>query len=166
MDRRSSFLKSTPHRSTVDVYEMIMEATELVVSETRDQHIDLRCEIQPEHLLLLADRIQIQQTLVNLLRNAYRAMAENAIDDRRVVLKAELQENNILQISVCDNGQGFRGIDPEQIFNPFFTTRPDGLGLGLTISRSIVEAHGGKLWAQQNTDRGATLLFTLPRGHD
>ena len=158
--------KSTPHRSTVDVYDMIMEATELVVSETRDQHIDLRCEIQPEHLLLLGDRIQIQQTLVNLLRNAYRAMAENSPDDRHVFLSTALQDNNILRISVRDNGHGFGGIDPEQIFNPFFTTRPDGLGLGLTISRSIVESHGGKLWAEQNANRGATFLFTLPLGHD
>ena len=158
--------KSTPHHSTVDVYDMIMEATELVVSETREQHIDLRCEIQSETLKLLGDRIQIQQTLVNLLRNAYRAMRENMADDRRVILRTELQDNRMLQISVCDNGHGFGGIDPEQIFNPFFTTRPDGLGLGLTISRSIVEAHGGKLWAEQNADRGATFLFTLPLGHD
>lgn len=158
--------KSTPHRSTVDVYDMIMEATELVVSETRDQHIDLRCEIHSETLKLLGDRIQIQQTLVNLLRNAYRAMRENAPDDRRVILRTEMLDNRMLQISVRDNGHGFGGMDPEQIFNPFFTTRPDGLGLGLTISRSIVEAHGGKLWAEQNDDRGATFLFTLPLGHD
>ncbi|HLQ43586.1 MAG TPA: ATP-binding protein, partial [Planctomycetaceae bacterium] len=158
--------KSTPHRSTVDVHDMILEATELIVSETRDQDIDLHCEFQPDHLLMLADRIQIQQTLVNLLRNAYRALAENAPEDRRVTLRAELQDDHLLQVSVCDNGHGFRGIDVEQIFNPFFTTKPDGLGLGLTISRSIVEAHGGKLWAEQNSDRGATFLFTLPLGHD
>ena len=158
--------KSTPHRSTVDVYDMIMEATELVVSETRDQHIDLRCEIHSETLKLLGDRIQIQQTLVNLLRNAYRAMRENSPNDRRVILRTEMHDDRILQISVRDNGHGFGGIDPEQIFNPFFTTRPDGLGLGLTISRSIVEAHGGKLWAEQNADQGATFLFTLPLGYD
>ncbi len=158
--------KSTPHRSTVDVNDMVMEATELIASETRTQHIDLHCEFQPEHLLVLADRIQIQQTLINLLRNAYRAMAANEVADRQVVIKAKLREDRVLQVSVRDNGHGFQGVDCEQIFKPFFTTKPEGLGLGLTISRSIIESHGGKLWAVQNSDRGATFLFTLPLGHD
>ncbi len=152
--------KSTPHHSTVDVADMIYEAIELVASETKSQHIDLRCDLQPPHLLVLADRIQIEQTLVNLLRNAYRAMAENAISDRHVTIRTQLA-NDILTVSVRDTGHGFKGVTPEEIFNPFFTTKPDGLGLGLTISRSIIEAHRGKLWAEQNADRGATFLFTL-----
>lgn len=157
--------KSTPHRSTVELHDMIHEAVELVASDTRSHQVQLQLDVRPEPLLVLADRIQIQQTIVNLLRNAYRAMAENSIEDRHVTLKTELQDR-ILKISVRDNGHGFRGVDPEQIFNPFFTTKPDGLGLGLTISRSIVEAHGGKLWAEQNPDAGATFIFTLPLGYD
>lgn len=153
--------KSTPHHSTVDVANMVREATELVASETKSQHIQLTCDLQPPHLLVLADRIQIEQTLVNLLRNAYRAVAENALDDRLVAIRTR-RAGNVLQVSVQDNGHGFKGVTPEEIFNPFFTTKPDGLGLGLTISRSIVEAHRGKLWAEQNADRGATFSFTLP----
>ena len=155
--------KSTPHHSTVDVADMIQESIELVAAETKSQQIDLKCDIQPPHLLVLADRIQIEQTLVNLLRNAYRAIAENAVGDRKVSICTQLA-NDVLTISVRDNGHGFKGVTPEEIFNPFFTTRPDGLGLGLTISRSIIEAHRGKLWAQQNSDRGATFLFNLPVG--
>ena len=153
--------KSTPHHSTVDVAEMIEESIELVASETKSQHVHLKCDIQPPHLLVLADRIQIEQTLVNLLRNAYRAIAENALGDRRVKIRTKLADS-VLTVSVSDNGHGFKGVTPDEIFNPFFTTKPDGLGLGLTISRSIIEAHRGTLWAEQNPDRGATFLFTLP----
>ncbi|MBC7820647.1 MAG: PAS domain-containing sensor histidine kinase, partial [Planctomycetaceae bacterium] len=156
--------KSTPHHSTVAVADMISEAIELVSSETKSQHIDLKCDIQPAHLSVLADRIQIEQTLVNLLRNAYRALAENALDDRHVTIRTELS-GDVLRVSVRDNGHGFKGVTPDEIFNPFFTTKPDGLGLGLTISRSIIEAHRGNLWAEQNPDRGATFLFTLPAGN-
>ena len=156
--------KSTPHHSTVDVAEMIEESIELVASESKSRHVHLKCDIQPPHLMVLADRIQIEQTLVNLLRNAYRAIAENALGDRRVTIRTKLADS-VLTISVCDNGHGFKGVTPEEIFNPFFTTKSDGLGLGLTISRSIIEAHRGKLWAEQNPDRGATFLFTLPVEH-
>lgn len=155
--------KSTPHHSTVDVADMIHEAVELMAAETKSQHIDLKCDLQPPHLDVLADRIQIEQTLVNLLRNAYRAMAENAVGDRRVLIRTQLADG-VLTVSVRDSGHGFKGASPDEIFNPFFTTKPDGLGLGLTISRSIIEAHRGKLWAEQNADRGATFLFTLPVG--
>lgn len=157
--------KSTPHHSTVDVADMIYESIELMAAETKSQQIDLTCDVQPPHLLVLADRIQIEQTLVNLLRNAYRAMAENAVGDRHVAIRTQL-EDGMLTVSVRDHGHGFKGVGPDEIFNPFFTTKPDGLGLGLTISRSIIEAHGGKLWAEQNADRGATFLFTLPIGGD
>lgn len=157
--------KSTPHRSTVDVADMIHEAVELMAAETKSQHINLTCDIQPPHLLVLADRIQIEQTLVNLLRNAYRAMAENAVGDRHVAIRTQLADG-MLTVSVRDHGHGFKGVTPEEIFNPFFTTKPDGLGLGLTISRSIIAAHRGKLWAEQNADRGATFLFTLPVGDE
>ena len=155
--------KSTPHHSTVDVADMIHEAIELMAAETKSQHIELTCEIQPPHLSVLADRIQIEQTLVNLLRNAYRAMAENAAGDRHVAIRTQLVDG-VLTVSVRDSGHGFKGVTPEEIFNPFFTTKPDGLGLGLTISRSIIAAHRGKLWAEQNADGGATFLFTLPVG--
>jgi signal transduction histidine kinase len=88
---------------------------------------------------------------------------ENALNDRFVKIGTELS-GDFLRVSVRDNGHGFKGVSPKEIFNPFFTTKPDGLGLGLTISRSIIEAHRGKLWAQQNPERGATFLFTLPVG--
>ncbi len=157
--------KSTPHHSTVAVDEMIQEAIELVSSETKSQQVTLTCDLQPAHLQVLADRIQIEQTLVNLLRNAYRALAENALGDRSVLIRTRLT-GDVLTVSVQDNGHGFKGVSPEEIFNPFFTTKSDGLGLGLTISRSIIEAHRGKLWAEQNSERGATFLFTLPVGHE
>jgi two-component system sensor kinase FixL len=157
--------KTMPHRSTVAVADMVHEAIELVSAETKSQHISLTCDLQPENCLVLADRIQIEQTLINLLRNACRAMTDNPLDRRRIEIRTR-KIGAELRFSVHDQGHGFKGINPEEIFNPFFTTKPDGLGLGLTISRSIVEAHGGKLWAEQNADHGATFLFTLPMNHD
>lgn len=105
--------KSTPHHSTVDVADMIHESIELMAAETKSQQIDLKCDIQPPHLLVLVDRIQIEQTLVNLLRNAYRAMAENAVDDRHVHIRTQLADG-VLTISVRDSGHGFKGVTPKK----------------------------------------------------
>jgi len=108
------------------------------------------------------DRVQLQQVLLNLLLNAFDAVKNSPADERSVALQAELDRMSMLKVTVRDRGTGLNGDPFDKIFEPFYTTKPDGLGMGLSISRSIVEAHGGRLWAENNRDRGATFYFTLP----
>ena len=108
------------------------------------------------------DRVQLQQVLLNLLLNAFDAVKNSPADERSVALQAELDRMSMLKVTVRDRGTGLNGDPVDKIFEPFYTTKPDGLGMGLSISRSIVEAHGGRLWAENNRDRGATFYFTLP----
>jgi two-component system sensor kinase FixL len=108
------------------------------------------------------DRVQLQQVVLNLLLNAFDAMKDCAVNERRVVLQAERDGACMTKVAVRDRGPGLRRDKLDKIFQPFYTTKRDGLGMGLSISRSIIEAHGGHLWAENNPDRGATFYFTLP----
>jgi two-component system sensor kinase FixL len=106
--------------------------------------------------------VQLQQVVLNLLLNAFEAMKECPEDDRRVVMLVEADGARMLKVAVRDRGTGLGGEKMDKIFQPFYTTKRDGLGMGLSISRSIIEAHGGRLWAENNPDRGATFYFTVP----
>ena len=109
------------------------------------------------------DRVQLQQVLLNLITNAIESMA--ASDGARVLgVNSEAQSPSTLMVSVKDTGAGVDPQDIHRIFNPLFTTKSHGMGMGLAISRSVIEAHGGRLWATANDDRGATFQFTLPTG--
>jgi C4-dicarboxylate-specific signal transduction histidine kinase len=107
-----------------------------------------------------ADRVQVQQVLVNLLLNGIQAMRHIDDRERQLIIKLRSGENGMLHIDVRDSGTGIA--DPSGVFAPFFTTRRDGMGMGLSISRSIVEAHGGSIQARNNPDFGATFCFSLP----
>jgi two-component system sensor kinase FixL len=98
------------------------------------------------------------------LLNAFDAMRDCPVNERRVVLQAERDGERMTKVAVRDRGPGLRGDKIDKIFQPFYTTKRDGLGMGLSISRSIIEAHGGRLWAENNPDRGATFYFTVPVG--
>jgi len=104
----------------------------------------------------------LQQVLLNLLLNAFDAMRDCPADERDVLLRAELDGADMLRISVSDHGTGLTSDQLDKIFQPFFTTKREGLGMGLSISRSIVEAHDGRIWAENNRDQGATFYFMLP----
>jgi signal transduction histidine kinase len=119
----------------------------------------MRTELAPDLPKITADRVQLQQVLMNLMLNAIEAMKDTAGE---LTTKTELGEGGQLLISVSDTGVGLPAEETEQIFNAFFTTKPEGSGMGLSISRSIVESHGGRLWAAANPGRGATFRFTLP----
>ena len=108
------------------------------------------------------DRIQLQQVLLNLLLNAFDAMKECRTDERRVSVRVHCDDAGLVEVSVRDGGIGLTHDKLGRIFEPFFTTKKEGLGMGLSISRSIVEAHGGHLWAENNPDRGATFHLVLP----
>jgi signal transduction histidine kinase len=121
-------------------------------------HTDLSAGRQP----VLGDRVQLQQLLLNLIVNGIQGMAEVADRSRELTLSVAIAEPGHIQVSVADTGPGLDPTIAPRIFAPFFTTKSDGLGMGLSISRSIIEAHGGKLWACPHAPHGAEFHFTLP----
>jgi signal transduction histidine kinase len=116
----------------------------------------------PAHLPpVQGDRVQVQQVLLNLIVNGMDALNGNK-NNRRVTVSARLAPARNVEISVSDNGHGIANEKLGKVFDPFFTTKPDGMGMGLPISRTIVESHGGRLWVESNNGSGATFRFTLP----
>ncbi len=111
---------------------------------------------------VLGDRVQLQQVLLNLMMNGFDAMEGVPTPEGILVIRTAQEAGSLVRVSVRDAGVGFDGQDVEELFAPFKTTKAKGLGMGLAINRSIVEAHGGKIWAERNADRGATFHFTLP----
>ena len=142
--------------------KLIEEAGALGLAGAREQNVQLRFNLNPETDLVLADRVQIQQVLVNLFRNALEAMSDTPTEERRLTIRSHVHDGAVLA-EFTDRG---RGINPQleaHLFTPFFSTKPRGTGLGLHICRSIVEAHGGRLWMTRNADRGATFHVSLAR---
>ena len=119
----------------------------------------MRTELAPQLPQIMADRVQLQQVLMNLMLNGIEAMDDG---DGELTIRSQMTENGLLLISVSDTGVGLPSEKVDRIFNAFYTTKPQGTGMGLAISRSIIEAHGGRLWATANAERGATFHFTLP----
>jgi PAS domain S-box-containing protein len=152
--------KSEPRRSTVDVRELVEEVIDLVEPETRMQEVRV-CTDSRVVVHATVDRVQIQQVLVNLLRNAYEAMAANPPHERQVTIAVQPRDGKA-EVSVEDAGEGIAPENLYRVFDAFFTSKPNGVGIGLAISRSIVEDHGGRLWVQPNRERGVTFRFTLP----
>jgi two-component system sensor kinase FixL len=142
------------------IAKLIEESGALGLTGAREQGVNLQFELDHKHDLVLVDRVQIQQVLVNLFRNALEAMA--ASPQRRLVASTSPRPNDMIEIAVADSGSGFADGVESNLFQTFFTTKETGMGVGLSISRSIVEAHGGKMWAENNPSGGATFRFTLP----
>jgi C4-dicarboxylate-specific signal transduction histidine kinase len=157
---RLTFKKSTPQRELVDVNEVIKEMIVLLRNEASRYSISVRTELSdiPQ---VVGDRVQLQQVLMNLMINAIDAM-KNVKGARELVIKAQRSEGEQLLLTVSDTGVGLPPQQADQIFNAFFTTKSHGTGMGLRISRSIVEWHGGRLWAADNSLRGASFYLTLP----
>lgn len=161
---RSFTRKSQPKRSTIEIGELVDEVIDLIEAETRLQSVRVRWQ-SGQRDFVTVDRIQVQQVLVNLLRNAYEAMAANDPAQRIVTIRA-VKCGKWLELSVEDLGEGISPDDLERVFEAFFTSKADGVGIGLAISRSIVEDHGGRLWVTPNAQRGVTFHFTLPLSGD
>jgi PAS domain S-box-containing protein len=158
---RMLFEKGTPPKVPVDVNEAIREMIVLLRSEAMRYSILFRTELA-EHLPhVVGDRVQLQQVLMNLFMNSIDAM-KDVDGTRELIVKSQRTENEHLMVSVIDTGVGLPAHQSDQIFNAFYTTKPHGTGMGLRISRSIVESHGGRLWADDNLPRGASFYFTLP----
>ncbi len=157
---RLLFKKGTPELELVDVNEVIREMIDLLRSEATQYSISVRTELTADLPRVMGDRVQLQQVLMNLILNGIEAM-KDVVGTRELALKSQQTENEQLLVTVRDTG---KGLPPQrdQVFDAFFTTRPQGLGMGLSISRSIVESHGGRLWTADNSPRGATFSLTLP----
>jgi PAS domain S-box-containing protein len=158
---RLLFQKGTPQRELVDVNEVAREMIVLLGDEASRHSISVRTELAEDLPHVIGDRVQLQQVLMNLIVNGVDAM-HDVDGPRELIIKSQPAENNELLLSVSDTGVGLPRHQADQIFNAFFTTKTHGTGMGLRISRSIIESHGGRLWAADNSPRGASFCFTLP----
>ena len=158
---RSISKKDESKRQLADVNELIREMIALLRSETNRYSISVRTELDLELPKVMADSVQVQQVLMNLIMNGIDAM-KDVDQERELTICSHRADNRLLMISVSDSGVGLPPQQTDRIFDPFFTTKPHGIGMGLRISRSIIESHGGRLWASDNSPRGATFSFTLP----
>jgi C4-dicarboxylate-specific signal transduction histidine kinase len=157
---RLAFRKGTPQRALVDVNEVSREMIMLLHSEATRHSVSVRTELA-DIPRVMADRVQLQQVLMNLMINSIDAM-KGVDGTRELIIRSQQAADGQLMISVSDTGLGLPPQQADQIFNAFFTTKPHGTGMGLRISRSIVESHGGRLWAGDNSPRGATFHIILP----
>jgi signal transduction histidine kinase len=155
---RSLYKESPPQRELVDVNGLIREMLKLLKGEAERYSVAMRTELAAELPKIIADRVQLQQVFMNLVLNAIEAMRD---EGGVLTVKSELQDGQ-LQFSVSDTGVGLPMEKMDLIFSAFYTTKPQGSGMGLAISRSIVESHGGRLWATSNGQQGAIFQFTLP----
>lgn len=146
----------------LDIAGVINDVVLLIHADATLQNVRISSQINPNLRLVRGDRIQLQQVLLNLLLNAFEAMRDCPVSEREVKVWTELQDRRLLRVAVRDYGTGLNGDHLDRIFQPFYTTKPEGLGMGLSICRSIIAAHGGQLWAENNFDRGATFYFTVP----
>jgi PAS domain S-box-containing protein len=158
---RLLFKKDSLQWELVDLNEIIREMMRLLYSETTQFAVSLRTELAADLPHVIGDRVQLQQVLMNLIMNSIDAMKE--VDGtRELTIQSQRGENGEALISVSDTGVGLPPQQADKMFNAFFTTKTHGTGMGLRISRSIVESHGGRLWAADNSPRGATFQFSLP----
>jgi PAS domain S-box-containing protein len=157
---RMLFQKGASERELVDVNEVIREMIVLLRNEAAQYSISIRTDFSADCYELMADRVQLQQVLMNLIMNSIDAM-KDVVGMRELTITSQ-QEKEDLRVSVSDTGMGLPPQHADQIFNAFFSTKVHGTGMGLRISRSIVESHGGRLWAAENSPRGAIFNFTLP----
>jgi PAS domain S-box-containing protein len=158
---RTLFKKASTTKDRLDINEAIEEVVVLTQSEVRRNKVTLRMELAANLPPVMGDRVQLQQVVVNLILNAIEAMGTVEDRDRVLVVGTQRGEGDQVRVAVRDSGIGFDPLTAERIFDAFHTTKPGGLGMGLSISRSIVERHGGRLWAVSNDGPGATLQFTL-----
>jgi PAS domain S-box-containing protein len=158
--------KETLELTSLDLPAVIREIAVLVQGDAAMRNVRVSLDISPNLPPARGDKVQLQQVLLNLLLNAFAAIEEDCPEEQRqIILRVALEDGGGAMVRTCirDCGPGLSPDATEKIFQPFYTTKPDGLGMGLPISRSIIEAHGGRLWAQNNSDgRGATFCFTVP----
>lgn len=153
--------KSKPTLESLDINTLIKDTVTLIMTHITVRNKVLTLKLDSNLALIQGDRIQLQQVILNLISNSLEAMDESS-DSRGLLIRTSRQDNSTILVEVKDSGSGISAENMNRLFTHFFTSKPNGLGMGLPISRSIVEAHGGSLNAKNNSDRGATFHFTLP----
>jgi signal transduction histidine kinase len=159
---RALVAKAAPRNDLLDISEVIIEVIALTRSELRLSGTSLRTHFTEGLPLVLGDRIQLQQVMLNLILNAVEALSESRETSRALLIKTERDGPGGVLVAVRDSGPGLKPESMDRLFDAFYTTKPDGMGMGLSICRSIIEAHGGRIWATANLPHGAVLQFTLP----
>jgi two-component system sensor kinase FixL len=158
---RSLLKKSVPEMKPIDINALINETVALIETDATVRNDVLKIELETDLPFVRGDRIQLQQVLLNLISNSFDAM-ENSPDPREISIRTSRKDTGTIMVAVKDSGCGISAKNMPKLFTHFFTSKPDGLGMGLSISRSIIEAHGGRLDVENNRDRGATFYFTFP----
>ena len=154
--------KGAPRKDAVDLNDVVRDVVPLVRAELRHQDISLMLDLASKLPPVLGDRIQLQQVLLNLVMNAVEAMGTVTGRPRRLIIRSEPDDDDHVSVAVQDTGFGIAANHLDHVFSAFFTTKPGGMGMGLSISRSIIEAHGGRLWTTPNRPHGAVFHFALP----
>lgn len=162
---RTFLSRSESERGRANLRELIEETVALVAYQTRHRNVTIRTEFHDPQAEVDVDRVQVQQVLINLLQNGWEALEECRVGERLLEIRTA-PAGVFIEVSIVDNGPGIRGIDPSRLFDPFVTTKPKGLGVGLSISRTIIQAHGGQIWASENPQGGSVFCFTLPRAEE
>jgi signal transduction histidine kinase len=154
--------KVPPRYSQLDLNETILEVIEMTRSELLRNGVSLRTHLATDLPAIRGDRIQLQQVVLNLIMNAVEAMSEVSKESRDLLISSREDTSDGVLVAVQDSGPGLNPENLEDLFDPFYTTKPSGMGMGLSICRSIVEVHGGRLWAAANMPKGASFHFSLP----
>jgi C4-dicarboxylate-specific signal transduction histidine kinase len=158
---RAFIKKETSDKSELDINEVIQEVLVLAGRELYENQVLLDHQLKTDLPFVLADRVQLQQILLNLIMNGIEAMIAATDRPRLLGVESRIDESGDILVAVSDSGTGF-GLEVDRVFTPFFTTKANGMGMGLSISRTLVEGHGGRLWASPNSPHGAVFSFTLP----
>jgi signal transduction histidine kinase len=157
---RALFRQAAPATMPLNLNEVIEEVRRLMLDDISAGDVSIEVDLERDLPRTAADRVQVQQVIANLVRNGIEAMEGITQVPKVLSIRTRREGSRSIRIEVCDRGRGL--LDPENAFKPFFTTKKNGMGMGLAICRSIVEAHQGRLWAAPNAGWGTTLCFTLP----
>jgi signal transduction histidine kinase len=159
---RDMVKKSDPKCLPVSIHELVDEARAFTDIEAQRSGTQIALNIPEDLPRIVVDRIMIEQVLLNLVKNGIEAMNSVPFDRRHLSIDAKVIDDRMLEISIADHGHGLAEEDAERIFTPFYTTKPDGMGIGLAICRSIIEFHQGRLWVEPRPDGGTIFRFTVP----
>lgn len=161
---RSLVKKAPPRSDSVDLNEVIVEVLALAQNEARRNRVLLKRQLKQDLPRVRGDRVQLQQVVLNLIMNGLEAIARSKNGTRELAISSDAKGADNVIIAVRDSGEGLDSANLERVFDAFYTTKPEGMGMGLAISRTIIESHGGRLWASPNSPKGAVFQFTLSTG--
>ena len=157
---RALLKRSVLETQTLSIPELLADAVAFARPDAAFRHVQLEMDVSPKLPPVRADRVHLQQVLINLILNGMDAL-NNGAPERRISIGARVNKDHLIEVSVSDTGHGISKDNERHVFEPFFTTKAKGMGLGLSLSRRLIEAHGGRIWVENNASGGATFRFTL-----